>query len=131
MDLNAEVESEPFLEKPLNERPRAWPQRYVLLHTVTIANVLLFWASLALYWLSSPDHRLGPFQTDIQDAWPAVHYEQRSFTGSLKYNTDTKELYREHDAEREYFGSPSILIEDAWDRLLHGKLHIRQLWCAY
>ncbi|KAK4496645.1 hypothetical protein PRZ48_012627 [Zasmidium cellare] len=50
-----------------------------------------------------------------------VQYEERTFTGALKYDTDSKELYREHDAEREYFGEPSILIEDAWDRLLHDE----------
>lgn len=122
-DMDSKAESEPFLESALNERPRGWPQRHIFLHTITTANVLLFCASLTLYWSSGPGNRPGPYQTDIRDAWPAVQYEERTFTGALKYSTDTKELYREHDAIREYFGPPSILIEDAWDRLLHGGLH--------
>ncbi|KAF2160390.1 hypothetical protein M409DRAFT_29236 [Zasmidium cellare ATCC 36951] len=124
MDIKAE--SEPFLESAvLLESSRAGletrRQRLPYGQAITIGNVVLFCSSFALYWLSRQRQRQGPFQTDIRDAWPAVQYEDRTFTGALKHDAESKELYREHDAEREYFGPPSILIEDAWDRLLHDE----------
>jgi hypothetical protein len=52
----------------------------------------------------------------------SIKAEQVTFTGSLRYNATTKEIYREIDlSQPQYVGSPSPEIDAAWDRLLHGE----------
>lgn len=62
----------------------------------------------------------GAFETDIRDAYSAVHYEQRQFTGALSYNESSKTYSRGKEAETEYFGYPSPDITKAWKELLRG-----------
>lgn len=112
------------VEKPQKNSRRTSSR---LLLAPWIASTVLF-AIIAVYFgfrnvkhltsTSSP----GPFGTDFKAAQAWVEYEERVFTGPLRYNLETGHFYRDIEAEQlHYFGEPSPEIESAWDGLLRSK----------
>ncbi|KAF2210521.1 hypothetical protein CERZMDRAFT_60734 [Cercospora zeae-maydis SCOH1-5] len=56
----------------------------------------------------------------MEDARSAIEYEEQEYTGALVYDPDTKTAGRRHDAAVEYFGPPSLALDQKWRQLLHG-----------
>lgn len=68
--------------------------------------------------------RLAFPPTDLESAKSSVVFQETTFSGALKYNESTHEVYRELDAgEPNYFGDPRTTpgIEEAWSDLLRGE----------
>jgi len=64
----------------------------------------------------------GTFRTDFNDARASVQYEERVFTGALKYDPAVGHAYREIDPQQpQYFGESSPEIKAAWDDLIHDE----------
>lgn len=91
-----------------------------------ISNV--FFAIIAIYFTvqnyAQPEPealRLGPFKTDFHDAKSWVNYEERVFTGMLRYNTTTRKPYLGIDpSEPQYVGEPGPELDATWNDLLRG-----------
>ena len=94
-------------------RPSKTPWIAILLIS---ALALVSIATNVWQWL----HRQDVFKTDFPDARRAVQYEQRTYTGALVYDSETKRAVRVQDAPVEYFGPPGDEIDAAWDELLKG-----------
>lgn len=95
---------------------------YWILSFGTLLNVVLFFGAVVLYTRSRVENGPGPLSTDIKDAWGAVEYETRAFTGALKWSKEIGHLYREQDYDTEYFGPPKKELDAVWEELLHGEL---------
>ncbi|KAJ5219964.1 hypothetical protein N7468_009168 [Penicillium chermesinum] len=65
----------------------------------------------------------GPaYRTDLEDSHPHIVLEERTFSGKLWFDRETKTVYREIDpAEPQYFGPPGPEIDRAWGDLLRGE----------
>ncbi|KAF7187155.1 Cyclochlorotine biosynthesis protein R, partial [Pseudocercospora fuligena] len=93
------------------------------------ASVLLISVTLNAYtWLSYPSRLEALAQcihnTDMADAWPAIEYEERTFTGALVYDPTRKRVVRKSDSDTDYFGPPSKELDDRWDDLLRNEFPI-------
>ena len=129
--LLAEEESQGEKEKPwqvLLRSPRTDRQRAVRLYCLLGLNAILFLSSLALYIrtvsLQGKEAATLPpcvHRTDMEDARSAIEYEEQEYTGALVYDPETQTAARRHDADVEYFGPPTPLLDENWHQLLHGK----------
>lgn len=81
----------------------------VILAAFTTANATIWSSRRPVVW-----------RTDFPDARKAIQYEERVFTGALTYDQGQGRILRLQDAETEYFGRPSLEIDQAWEELLHG-----------
>ncbi|KAF2158524.1 hypothetical protein M409DRAFT_71591 [Zasmidium cellare ATCC 36951] len=90
---------------------------------VPVLLVLLLPSIAFNIWIVVSPQRnfLGPHETDLEDARRAVQYESRKFTGALLFDESSFRVYRELDAERQFFGPPSATIDDAWSDLLRNE----------
>jgi hypothetical protein len=90
---------------------------------IAFTSVNLLFASISVFnqfYTSRTLH--GPiWDTDMLDARSAISYEERTYTGSLTYDYDKKEMIREADSNMEFFGPPGPEVDAAWHSLLRGK----------
>ncbi|CZT18303.1 uncharacterized protein RCC_04147 [Ramularia collo-cygni] len=101
---------------------RKWGRTsYWILSVGTLLNVALFCGTVLIYMQSQSPSTPGPLKSDIKDAWDAVQYETRTFTGALKWDRDSGNLHREQDYSVEYFGPPSDKLDEIWEELLHDE----------
>jgi hypothetical protein len=92
----------------------------LMLISLVLSNLILAGISAAL-WVRLNSMNDGVYRTDFADARKAITYEERVFSGALKYNTETKDVFRDIDpSEPQYFGPPSPDVDAAWDKLLAG-----------
>lgn len=125
--MEEKQESVPFLPnderaasstKPKGNGRTAW----LVFSVGSLLNIALFFGAVVLYMKSHPIHgQPGPLRSDIKDAGKAVQYEIRTFTGALKWDRESGNMYREQDYSTEYFGPPSEKLDAAWKELLRGK----------
>lgn len=113
----------------LMRSPRTDQQRAVRLYCLLGLNVILFLSSLALYIRTislqgKQTAALPPcvHRTDMKDARSAIEYEEQEYTGALVYDPETHTAGRKHDADVEYFGPPTPLLDENWHQLLHGEI---------
>ncbi|KAK0638049.1 hypothetical protein DIS24_g10201 [Lasiodiplodia hormozganensis] len=104
--------------------------QHVLIFALFCSNI--FFASLAVFFYTNAQcpvvpRRLDPFSISAssRDARAHIRYEQRNFTGALKYNTTAGELYRVaaiNSSEPSYVGDPRTTsgLDRAWKNLLSG-----------
>ncbi|KAL1635966.1 hypothetical protein SLS58_010017 [Diplodia intermedia] len=104
--------------------------QHVLIFALFCSNI--FFAALAVFFYSNAQCpvvplRLDPFSISAssRDARAHIRYEQRNFTGALKYNTTTDKLYRTaalNSTEPSYAGDPrtTLGLDRAWKKLLSG-----------
>ncbi|USW58676.1 Putative mycotoxin biosynthesis protein UstYa [Septoria linicola] len=111
------------LKSPTSDKQRSIRQYFLL-----GLNIVLLLISAGLNFSTLQSHNQeesGPprcvQQTEMRDAWSAVEYEERFYTGALVYDAETKRVVRKADGEQEYFGPPSKALDDAWDQLLRGE----------
>lgn len=94
---------------------------WLILSIGTLLNFALFLGTILIYIQHNTP---GPLQSDIQEARQAVEYETRTFTGALKYDGESGNMYREQDYSTEFFGPPSEKLDEAWEELLHSKIDL-------
>lgn len=106
--------------------------QHVLIFALFCSNI--FFAALAVFFYTNAQcpvlpQRLDPFSISAasRDARAHIRYEQRTFTGALKYNSTTGSLYRSTPAsinstEPSYVGNPRETpgLDRAWKDLLSG-----------
>lgn len=104
--------------------------QHVLIFALFCSNI--FFASLAVFFYTNAQcpvvpRRLDPFSISAssRDARAHIRYEQRNFTGALKYNTTAGELYRVaalNSSEPSFVGDPRTTqgLDRAWKNLLSG-----------
>lgn len=106
--------------------------QHVLIFALFCSNI--FFAALAVFFYTNAQcpvlpQRLDPFSISAasRDARAHIRYEQRTFTGALKYNSTTGSLYRSTPAsinstEPSYVGNPRETpgVDRAWKDLLSG-----------
>lgn len=89
---------------------------------MVLAGIL--WVQLrAVSFQLDSAQRVG-FTTDLDSARPSLTLQEKTFTGALRYNATSHEVYREIGSdEPNYFGDPKTTpdIDAAWAHLLKGK----------
>lgn len=127
--MHEKPESVPFL--PVDQRgpsslnfSKCSKTTWLVLSSGTLLNVVLFLSTVLMHVQWNAESDPGPLQSDIKDAWKAVQYETRTFTGSLKWDRDTGNLFREKDYSTEYFGPPGEKLDTAWEGLFYGAVFL-------
>lgn len=120
-------DSVPFLpghhREVVSTRSRSYIRTaWLALSIGTLLNVALFLSTVIMFMKSRAGDQPGLLRTDIKDAGKAVQYETRTFTGALKWDRESGNMYREQDYSTEYFGPPSEKLDEAWEGLIHGNL---------
>ncbi|KAH7053059.1 hypothetical protein B0J12DRAFT_658599 [Macrophomina phaseolina] len=122
------------LWEPEGEYPRpsfsAQSFQQVLIFALFCSNV--FFAALAMFFYTNAQcpvvpQRLDPFSISAasRDARAHIRYEQRTFTGNLKFNSTTGSLFRSssiNTTEPQFVGNPRETpgLDRAWKHLLSG-----------
>ena len=107
---------------PRWRRPEPWSWLLTVLFVASNAMWLLITLTLFFAASGSKESAADPrFATDLADAQPAVKYEQRVYSNTLIYNETAQRVERVTDPkETQYFGPPSLEMDEAWSELLHG-----------
>ena len=96
------TESSRWINPPKSQLKRRTIINSLILIGFTIVNVAL-WSSRSVdFW-----------ETDFPDARQSVQYHQLTYTGALRYDRESGHIIRTPDSKVEYFGPPSVEIEQA------------------
>ncbi|KAL4911369.1 hypothetical protein BDW74DRAFT_172832 [Aspergillus multicolor] len=110
-------------------RSRPSSNRHLSIATCFFAFTTALFGAQSLYLWSRPppapsctQQNDAGYSTEWGPALESIKLAQTTFTSPLRYNTSSKQLYREFDpAQAQYIGEPSLELDAAWNRLLEGQ----------